>query len=80
MDHRRFGATANVVARLMATAITKLAEIRAFGWVQTARKESVSGGGNKIMLPAPKWLPHLPTILSSGTSAPATPASPASDG
>ena len=29
-DPRRFGATANAVARLMATAITKLAEIRAF--------------------------------------------------
>ena len=30
VDPRRFGATANAVARLMATAITKLAEIRAF--------------------------------------------------
>jgi hypothetical protein len=30
IDPRRFGATANTVARLMATAITKLAEIRAF--------------------------------------------------
>ena len=30
IDPRRFGATANAVARLMATAITRLAEIRAF--------------------------------------------------
>jgi hypothetical protein len=30
VDPRRFGATANAVARLMATAITKLAEIRAY--------------------------------------------------
>jgi hypothetical protein len=30
VDPRRFGATANAVARLMATAITKLAQIRAF--------------------------------------------------
>jgi len=30
VDPRRFSATANAVARLMATAITKLAEIRAF--------------------------------------------------
>ena len=30
VDPRRFGAAANAVARLMATAITKLAEIRAF--------------------------------------------------
>jgi hypothetical protein len=30
VDPQRFGATANAVARLMATAITKLAEIRAF--------------------------------------------------
>jgi hypothetical protein len=30
VDPRRFGTTANAVARLMATAITKLAEIRAF--------------------------------------------------
>jgi hypothetical protein len=30
IDPRRFGATANAVARLMATAITKLAEIRVF--------------------------------------------------
>jgi hypothetical protein len=30
VDPRRFGATANAVARIMATAITKLAEIRAF--------------------------------------------------
>jgi hypothetical protein len=29
VDPRRFGATANAVARLMATAITRLAEIRA---------------------------------------------------
>jgi len=31
VDPRQFGATANAVARLMATAITKLANIRAFG-------------------------------------------------
>jgi hypothetical protein len=31
VDPRRFGATANAVARLMATAITRLAEIRAYG-------------------------------------------------
>jgi hypothetical protein len=31
VDPRRFSATANAVARLMATAITKLAEIRAYG-------------------------------------------------
>jgi hypothetical protein len=31
VDPRTFGATANSVARLMATAITKLAQIRAFG-------------------------------------------------
>jgi hypothetical protein len=30
VDPRRFGATANAVARLMATAITKLAKIRAY--------------------------------------------------
>jgi hypothetical protein len=30
VDPRRFSATANAVARLMATAITKLAEIRAY--------------------------------------------------
>jgi hypothetical protein len=30
VDPRRFTATANAVARLMATAITKLAQIRAF--------------------------------------------------
>jgi hypothetical protein len=30
LDPRRFSATANAVARLVATAITKLAEIRAF--------------------------------------------------
>jgi hypothetical protein len=30
VDPKRFGATANAVARLMATAITKLASIRAF--------------------------------------------------
>jgi hypothetical protein len=30
VDPRRFGTTANAVARLMATAITKLAEIRAY--------------------------------------------------
>jgi hypothetical protein len=30
IDPRRFRATANAVARLMATAITKLAQIRAF--------------------------------------------------
>jgi hypothetical protein len=30
VDPRRFGATANAVARLMATAITTLAQIRAF--------------------------------------------------
>jgi hypothetical protein len=30
VDPRRFGATANAVARLMAMAITKLAEIRAY--------------------------------------------------
>ena len=30
IDPRRFGATANAVARLMATAITTLANIRAF--------------------------------------------------
>jgi len=30
IDPRRFGATANAVARLMATAITKLAKIRAY--------------------------------------------------
>ena len=30
VDARRFGATANAVARLMATAITKLAKIRAY--------------------------------------------------
>jgi hypothetical protein len=29
IDPRRFGATANAVARIMATAITKLAQIRA---------------------------------------------------
>ena len=29
VDPRRFGATANAVARIMATAITKLAQIRA---------------------------------------------------
>jgi hypothetical protein len=31
VDPQKFGATANAVARLMATAITKLANIRAFG-------------------------------------------------
>jgi len=31
VDPRRFGATANMVARLMAAAITKLAQIRATG-------------------------------------------------
>jgi hypothetical protein len=31
VDPRTFGVAANAVARLMATAITKLAEIRAFG-------------------------------------------------
>ncbi len=31
IDPRRFGATANAIARLMAAAITKLAEIRAHG-------------------------------------------------
>jgi hypothetical protein len=31
VDPRKFGAAANTVARLMATAITKLAEIRAYG-------------------------------------------------
>jgi hypothetical protein len=30
VDPRRFGATANAVARLMASAITKLAQIRAY--------------------------------------------------
>jgi hypothetical protein len=30
VDARRFGATANAVARVMATAITKLAQIRAY--------------------------------------------------
>ena len=30
VDPRKFGATANAVARLMATAITKLANIRAY--------------------------------------------------
>ena len=30
IDPRRFGATANAVARLMATAITKLGQIRAY--------------------------------------------------
>jgi hypothetical protein len=31
IDPRRFAATANAVARLMATAITRLAETRAYG-------------------------------------------------